>query len=113
MERMPNATELRAMASQSEGDPPTKLVFMVYDQAAETFVGEPFFEVTCGTAERAFGHAVMQEGHPFNQHPEDFSLWEVGAYWSNLVEGRPAVAGLAPRRVVTARQILNARKAQE
>lgn len=55
------------------------LAFAVHDSKAELFT-KPFFELTKGTAVRAFSDAVNQEGSDFGRHAEDYSLFHVGAF---------------------------------
>jgi hypothetical protein len=54
-------------------------VYTVYDHAAEAYL-EPFFLPTRGTAIRSFAQAVNQDGHSFNQHPDDYTLYEIGEF---------------------------------
>jgi len=55
------------------------LAFSVYDSKAEVF-GKPFFEITKGTAIRAFSDAVNEKDSAFQRHAEDYTLFHVGAY---------------------------------
>lgn len=53
----------------------------VRDRASETF-GTPFFTVSVGAAHRSFRDEVNRkdDGNQLYQHPEDFSLWRLGAW---------------------------------
>lgn len=53
--------------------------FAVHDSKAELFT-KPFFEVTVGTAVRAFSDSVNSEGSDFHRHAEDFTLFHVGSF---------------------------------
>ena len=39
-----------------------------------------FNAVTEGAAQRMIGDMVSSEGHAFNRHPEDYTLFEVGTF---------------------------------
>ncbi len=65
------------------------LAFTVYDSKAEVFA-KPFFEVTRGSAIRAFSDAVNEPGHVFNKHADDFTLYECGAFDDALGKFEPA-----------------------
>lgn len=54
-------------------------VFAVRDTKAEAFL-QPFFSNSVGNALRAFGDAAVDKNCPFNKHPEDYILYEVGEY---------------------------------
>lgn len=106
---MPNM-EVLASQLREINDTPTKLMFWVYDQAADAFVGDPFFEATYGTAERAFAAAVLKEGHQFNMHADDYALYHVGAISSYMSPDRPSVAGVKVTRITSGRQVLMQRQ---
>lgn len=55
------------------------LAFSVHDSKAEVF-SKPFFEVTKGTAVRAFTDAVNEEGSDFHRHADDYTLFHVGSF---------------------------------
>lgn len=57
-------------------------IFTIHDSKAEAFL-PPFFLPTAGMATRAFADMVMQPEHAFNQHPEDYTLFEIGE-WSDI-----------------------------
>lgn len=54
-------------------------VFAVRDLKAEAFL-QPFFSNSVGNALRAFDDAVNDKNCPFNKHPGDYSLFEIGTY---------------------------------
>lgn len=56
-------------------------IFAVWDAKALAFL-EPFFMPTAGMAIRSFHDAVNKQGTQFNQHPEDYSLWQIGMWYS-------------------------------
>ncbi len=55
------------------------LAFAVHDAKVEAFI-TPFFDVTKGSAVRAFSDAVNSEGDMFNRHAEDYTLFHVGVF---------------------------------
>lgn len=54
-------------------------VFAVFDSAAEAYL-QPFFVQTVGQALRSFSDAVQSEGHAFNKHAADYTLFQIGEY---------------------------------
>lgn len=54
-------------------------LFCVYDEKAEMYL-PPFTAMNRAVAHRIFESAVMQEGHDFNRHADDYSLWEIGKF---------------------------------
>lgn len=54
-------------------------VFSVRDMKAEAFL-QPFFSNSIGSALRAFGDAANDVSCPFNKHPSDYVLYEIGEY---------------------------------
>lgn len=54
-------------------------VFAVRDMKVEAFL-QPFFSPSVGGALRAFGDAANDKQCPFNKHPNDFVLFEIGTY---------------------------------
>ncbi len=54
-------------------------VFSVLDLKAQLFM-RPFYEQSHGTALRAFSDAVIEDGHPFGKHPEDYHLFFLGSF---------------------------------
>jgi len=55
------------------------LIFTVYDSKAELYL-PPFYNQTKGQAVRAFQDTVNKKDHPFNKHPEDYTLFFLGNY---------------------------------
>lgn len=55
------------------------MIFTVHDVKVEAYT-VPFFARTEEEAKRMFGDAVNLEGHNFQTHAEDYSLWKIG-YW--------------------------------
>lgn len=54
-------------------------VFTIYDMKAEFYM-KPFFCLTPGEAIRSFSDAINETGSPFNRHPGDYNLYEVGKF---------------------------------
>lgn len=54
-------------------------VFACRDMKAQAFL-QPFFSPTIGSAVRAFGDACGETGSPFNKHPGDYVLYEIGSF---------------------------------
>lgn len=54
--------------------------FSIYDSKAQAFM-QPWFLPTEALALRAFADCVNDPEHNFGRHPEDYILYEVGA-WS-------------------------------
>lgn len=54
-------------------------VFSVHDQKAVAFL-PPFFFGTVGQAVRAISDCVTDPNHSFGNHPEDYTLFEVGSW---------------------------------
>lgn len=53
--------------------------FAIFDEKIGAY-NPPFFERAVGLAVRTFGDAVNDEKSGLNKHPEDFALYEIGAY---------------------------------
>lgn len=53
--------------------------YTIYDVKAE-HNHIPEYHQNDATAQRAFHDRVNHEDHPFNIHPEDYSLWFVGTF---------------------------------
>lgn len=53
--------------------------FSVFDNKANCF-GRPFFVTHVGVALRGFGDEVNNSESPFNAHPEDYALYELGSW---------------------------------
>jgi len=54
-------------------------VFAVHDTKAQAFL-QPFYSPSAGSALRAFSDAVNDKQCPFNKHPSDYMLYEIGSY---------------------------------
>ena len=54
-------------------------MFCVFDSATEQFL-EPWCLATTEMALRAFSDCVNKEGHNFNLHPDQFTLFEIAEY---------------------------------
>lgn len=55
------------------------LLFSVHDGAAERFL-DPFVAPTVTVALRGFQAAIGKPGHPFNEFPSDYTLFQVGEF---------------------------------
>ncbi len=56
-----------------------KHLFTVFDSAANHYL-DPFNAPTIEFAIREFKRIVNQEGHQFNQFPEDYTLFHIGTF---------------------------------
>ncbi|AXH74004.1 MAG: nonstructural protein [Microviridae sp.] len=63
-------------------------MFSIYDQKSGTF-HVPFFKPTHGEAERDFRSAVNDPKSTLNQYPDDFDLYYLGEYDSNVGKFAP------------------------
>lgn len=54
-------------------------MFSVRDSKAQAFL-QPFFSSANGSALRAMADAVADHSTSFSKHPEDYILYEVGAF---------------------------------
>lgn len=57
----------------------TTHMFAVYDSKAEQYLA-PFQANTPGIAERMFADMVNHDGHQFNRHPADYTLYRIGSW---------------------------------
>lgn len=73
-------------------------VFSIFDSKAEVF-NTPIFLPAIGQARRTFGDQVNDESSPFNKHPGDYTLFQIGTYESDngklTPEKTPISLGLA------------------
>ena len=72
-------------------------MFCVVDAKTGVY-SHPFYEVTRGSAVRAFTDTVHTKDHPFNRHPEDYSLCYLGQYDDSnatIVSGVPEIIATA------------------
>lgn len=53
--------------------------YAIYDAKAEAYMA-PFFLPSNGLATRAFQDMANDPNHPIGQHPEDYTLFEIGAF---------------------------------
>lgn len=65
-------------------------VFAVRDMKALAYL-QPFFSPSVGSALRAFGDAVNDTNCPFNKHPEDYVLFEIGTYDDSTAALEPLI----------------------
>lgn len=54
-------------------------VYSVFDRAVGDY-GRPFFEISRGSALRAFSDIAKDETSAIGKHPQDFTLFELGDY---------------------------------
>lgn len=54
-------------------------VFSIYDEKAKMYQ-PPFMAHTKGQVIRTFTDIVNEKGHPINQHPSDYTLFELGTF---------------------------------
>jgi len=62
-----------------------KQIFSIYDLKAQAFY-QPFFFDTIGQAKRIIHDFVQEDGHPFNKHPHDYTLFNLGTFNDNTGE---------------------------
>lgn len=77
-------------------------VFSVVDGKTGIY-SHPFYDVTRGSAVRAFQDTVRTKDHPFNRHPEDYTLVFIGTYDDNtgrIVSEVPEVIATASNLIV-------------
>jgi len=55
------------------------LIFCVHDAKASAHL-PPFFLPTAGMAVRAISDCVNDPSHAFGQHPEDYTLFQLGSF---------------------------------
>lgn len=77
-------------------------VYSVYDKAAKTYL-QPFYSVGKGVAFRMFQDAVNKADTPFHAHPEDYSLYELGAFDDQV---GTMLMHQEPERVITAMELV-------
>ena len=54
-------------------------IFTVFDAKAETYAN-PFVAQSTGMAIRTFADIANDTKHPIGQHPEDYTLFEIGTF---------------------------------
>lgn len=57
-------------------------IYTVYDTKSEAYL-QPFFMQANGAAIRAFSDMANDTKHQFGAHPEDYTLFHLGAYDDN------------------------------
>ena len=57
-------------------------MFTVYDVKANAYL-PPFHMQSVGEAHRSFEDTCNTPDHPFNKHPTDYTLFEVGTFDDN------------------------------
>lgn len=72
-------------------------VFAVRDMKAEAFL-QPFYSPSVGSALRAYADAVNDKSCPFNKHPGDYVLFEIGSYDDSTAE----LESLSPVKMMAA-----------
>lgn len=85
-----------------------QLLFCVYDSKVEGYL-PPFTAMNRAVAIRMFTTAVLQEGSDFNNHADDYSLFEIGHYEPSSGE----LVSIQPKSVVAAHHIMNKHKNQQ
>jgi len=83
-------------------------MFCIYDCKMELYLS-PFTAINAAVAARQFETAVVTEGHDFNNHPDDYSLWQIGLFDQQTA----GVETTASRNVVQAHHIINKYKNEE
>lgn len=56
-----------------------QFIYTIHDNKAAAYL-PPFYLHNKNMAIRSFADCVQEEGHQFNKHPEDYSLWEIGEF---------------------------------
>ena len=54
-------------------------IFTIHDSKAQAFL-PPFILPRAEMAERTFGDCINSADHQFGQHPDDYTLFELGAF---------------------------------
>ena len=54
-------------------------LFTIFDSKAEAFQ-QPFSAQSTGAAIRMFSDIAQDQKHPIGQHPEDYTLFEIGTF---------------------------------
>ena len=82
-------------------------IFSIYDTKAAVYTGN-FFEANASVAIRRFSDLVNDPRCPLNKHPEDYILFELGAF--NDENGK--IEGYDPHNLVTASEVFVSKKAE-
>lgn len=80
-----------------------RVICAVRDRATVSF-GQPIFVVALGEAHRSFVDEVNRDGSPFNAHPEDYDLYELGTYDDGI--GRIVMLPEGPRQVAIGKDLI-------
>lgn len=56
-----------------------KILLATYDKATEMY-NDPFFALTLSQSTREFSDVLKNPEHPMAQHPEDYSLFQLGTF---------------------------------
>lgn len=83
-------------------------LFAVLDAKMELYLA-PITARNAAVAARIFETAVLQEGHDFNVHADDYSLWLVGEF----DPGTGEVSALGLKSIVQGHHIINKHANQE
>lgn len=77
-------------------------IVSIRDRAADTFI-VPSFVSSIGAATRSFGDEINRkaENNQINTHPEDFDLYEVGAFDDETGEVMPT----KPRQIAIGKDL--------
>ena len=60
-------------------------LYVIYD-ACENRYSSPVCNTNDAVAMRALANEAMREGNLWNSHPQDFTLYNIGTYYSNTGE---------------------------
>lgn len=78
--------------------------YSVFDKAINSF-GRPWYVLARGEAVRTFMDAVGDKESPFNKHPEDYMLFQVGEF----DDQKGVFTQEEPEKVLTALEVLQER----
>ena len=70
---------MRDSANNTKENIMIQFIYSIHDNKAEAYL-PPFFLHNKNMAIRSFADCCQDEGHAFNRHPEDYSLWEIGEF---------------------------------
>lgn len=76
-------------------------VYAIFDCKADIFI-QPWFARTDAEAMRLLDQAVKQQGHEFQEHAEDYSLWRIGT-WD---EDEGLITGVVKMKLAEAHTLL-------
>lgn len=62
-----------------------QFIYSIHDNKANAYL-PPFYLHNKNMAIRSFSDCVNEQDHPFNKHPEDYSLWELGEFHDDTGE---------------------------